>query len=208
MPNKSNLEKMYLNGLIRNINSILAGVYGQRDTNRARGERSDEVLMHLLQQETLSSVASRLASLESRGRKQGNASLHDLALAHVLLSTIQLLTSNESGPRSASMLASSMLLGEIVGELRVAYKILGQAYPGKLLSELSPSEIAIGLGPQLGRIEHGIASAMKREGRATHLASLKQHMTARNLLQIFSLIVHEGLDDRPFEAFLGAVIDR
>lgn len=208
MPDKSTLEKMYLNGLIRNINSILAGVYGQRDTNRARGERSDEVVMHLLQHETLSSVASRLASLESRGRKQGNASLHDLALAHVLLSSVHTLTSAKSGPRSASMLASSMLLGEIVVELRVAYKILAGAFPGKLFSELSNSEIATGLGSQLGRIEHGIASAMKSEGRATHLADLKQHLSARNLLQVFSLIIDEGLDDRPFEAFLGAAADR
>lgn len=207
MLERPNLEKLYLNGLLRNINSILAGVYGDRDANKARGERSDSVLMHLLKFETLSGVASRLLSLESRGRKQGNATLHDLALAHVLLCSVQMIGSENKGQRAASTLASSMLLGEIVSELRVAYEMVAVAFPGKLIPELSDQELAVGLGEQNQRIEGQIADAVNNEGRAKHLASVHAQLTVRNLLQVFSWIVDEGLDDRPFEAFLGAPTD-
>ncbi|GAB5406758.1 MAG: hypothetical protein Aurels2KO_49890 [Aureliella sp.] len=207
MPDRFTLEKLYLNGLLRNINSILAGVYGDRDANRARGERSDSVLMHILKYETLASVASRLVSLESRGRKQGGATLHDLAIAHVLLNCIQMATKESSGHRAASTLASSMLLGEIVPELRVAFEMLAEAFPGKLITELSDSELSDALGDQKTRIEEQIDASIRNEGRAKHLAALEDRLTPRNLLQIFSWIVDEGLDDRPFEAFLGVPTD-
>ncbi len=207
MPDKLTLEKLYLNGLLRNINSILAGVFGDRDANRARGERSDSVLMHIIKFETLSSVASRLISLESRGRKQGGATLHDLAIAHVLLSCIQLATKEKGGHRASSTLASSMLLGDIVPELRVAFEMSAEAFPGKLITELSDSELFDSLGDQKRRIEEQIDAAIENEGRAKHLAALRDRLTVRNLLQVFSWIIDEGLDDRSFEAFLGAPVD-
>lgn len=205
LPDRSLLWNFYLNGLLRNINSIMAGVYGDLvqvpDANRSRGERSDDILVHILQNETLGRVVMRLLSVESRSLKQGAASLHDLALAHVILSTAQYVN-RDSGYRPASTLASSMLLGEVVADLRLAYRKLAETYPDQLPSELSCEQLMAGLGDLHKSITSSLTSAIQREGRAKHLANLGDRLTISYLLGLFSLAVENGLDDRPFEAFL------
>ncbi|HBE72327.1 MAG TPA: hypothetical protein DDW52_29685 [Planctomycetaceae bacterium] len=205
MPKRTRPKQFYLDGVYRNINAILAGVFGASSANRARGEKSSDVLFSIIQKETLSGVVQRLLRYESRVEKQGHASLHDLALGHAILARlISRYRPNESSKRSTSTHASSMGIGQIVGDLRHGYELLADAYPDLLIDELSEEQLKIGLGEQFSRIEAGISAAIENEGRAKNLADLAEVLTVANLMKYFSWAVDEGLDGRPIDDFLGS----
>lgn len=205
MPKRTRPKQLYLDGVYRNINAILAGVFGASSANRARGEKSSEVLFSIIQNESLSSVVERLLRHESRVEKQGQASLHDLALGHAILARlISRYRPDDTAKRSTSTHASSMGIGQIVGDLRRGYELLAEAYPDLLIAELTEEQLRAGLDEQFARIEAGVSAALKNEGRAKNLAHLEDVLTVANLMKYFSWAVDEGLDGRPIDDFLGS----
>ncbi len=208
LPSGSMLWDYYLTGLSRNIHSILAGVYGGHlevpDSNRSRGERSVDVLRHLIQHEDLPRVLRRLLSPESKNSKQGKASLHDLALGHVLLCTA-ICYRHDTLPRAASVIASSMLLGEAIENIRQGYLLLDKAFPNHMPTDFSDAELRSALGATYLRIEQSIADAASREVRSNQISELAPTLTVGFLLSVFWWMTENGLDDRPFEGFVAGM---
>ncbi len=206
LPDQRELWQYYLTGLSRNIHASLAAIYGHSVklsmTNRVRGERSDELLAHLLQHEQLPRVVERLLEPRFRTAKQGQVPLHDLALAHVLLCTAHRIESS-AVVRSSSLVGSSMLLGSAVAPLRHGYQLIMHAMP-TLAHQTSELEFQRALGPQWPIIEAAVWRSMHRENRCQHLHRVQHQLrSARSTVLLFATLADAGLDDRSFEAFLG-----
>lgn len=206
LPEPNVLWNYYLSGLLRNINAILAGVYGGAlgipGSNRSRGERSDEVLAYLIQNQSISQVVTSILRVESRITKQGTASLHDLALGHVLLCTCQYSILGEAG-RAASVLSSSMLLGSVVPLLRNGFQTCRQHYPTRPIDDLSEGEFSRCMGAGLSQFDLAFQKALKNETRGQHLRKLREQLgSAQIAVGLFEVAAKAGLDDRPFDHFL------
>lgn len=203
LPNEELLWRSYINGLSRNINAILAGTYGTQiglpESKKTRGERSEELLGFLLRKHSLKTVLATLSKIESRVSKQGSASLHDLGIAHsIVTAAMYMQTGNVD--RQASVFASSMLFGRTIPRIRELHERVLSSHAELLIGEVSAETIATA-GPRLyTSIEKDIAFAINNEKRARNLMQLK--LTPKKLLGLFDLVVNAGIDDRTFESFL------
>lgn len=206
LPSQQELWEYYFNGLLRNINSILAGVssdyVGIGSTNSTRGEKSDSVLAYFMKNRGFSDVIHYLFDSSSHHKKQHRATLHDLALAHALICTAQQITFG-SVVRSSRIISSSMVLGRVIPEIRRCYLRFAEAYPGKLVGEVPEEALAIKLAPDISNLATFVQELIQGEKRSTHLRDLQsQFQSPRYLLGLFSYLVSQGLDDRSFEEFL------
>ncbi|MEM7476507.1 MAG: hypothetical protein AAF483_16085 [Planctomycetota bacterium] len=207
MPTRNDIWEYYFNGLLRNINGILAGVYGPELPiplgNRTRGERSDLVLEHILHHFKLQDVISSLRDPVCRQEKQAGASLHDLAFSHAMLSAAQKLCFGKPS-RASSLFGASMLLGNIVRHLRECYCEFHQVFEDALLGECSDETLRNCLAESWAPVEARVQQMIERETRSDILRNLEHELQSpRFLLGVFGLLAHYGLDDRAFESFLG-----
>ncbi|MEM7475270.1 MAG: hypothetical protein AAF483_09780 [Planctomycetota bacterium] len=207
LPSENELCELYLSGLLRNINSILAGVYGDEvgvpATNKLRGEKSDLVLSLILRKGSCSELRKKLLDLSHQDwARQGQVPLHDLALAHVILHIAQVVHLGNAA-RSSSLIASSMLFGRVVGAIRKCFLAFHESFPDRFVGEVSGAEIEGALGRQATELRRQVESLLNDKHRTKQLELIREQLlSVRFLLGLFSYVAFYGLDDRSFESFL------
>lgn len=200
----SQLNKMYVSGAMRNLQSVIASVYGDevrvKSGTRTRGEYSFEILAHLFRTSRIGDVCRRvLRSLKNN--KQGNISYHDLAIAHCLLCVLQHLEFGKHD-RHSVVFASSPVLGRVVVHLRKLTKLVFSKYTPRQFSLLSEIDIESEFQQPCCDLATSLQKAFELNAKSKAKKFHESQFSLPKLIAAFALIKAAGLDDRPFDEFL------
>ena len=198
------LNKMYVSGVMRNLQSVIASIYGDevqaRSGARTRGEYSMDILAHLFRKSQVGAVCRRiLGSLKSN--KQGNVSYHDLAIAHCLLCVLQYVEFGKHD-RHSVVFASSPVLGRVVDPLRQLTLAVFKKYKPTQFCLLEQAEIATAFPDAAAELQNALVRAFEINGKSKAKKFDAAHFPLPRLIAAFALIKSAGLDDRPFDEFL------
>ncbi len=200
----SKLRDFYVKGIIRNVTSVMVGVFGTEaqisGAGRGRGDKSSDLLFFLFQSSTLQTVARRIARAIKRG-KQGNASFHDLAIAHALYCTLQYAT-HGAHDRHSIAIVGSMPMGRLIQPLRELTRRIFSEHKASAFEDLSDTRIEKDFPAEVARLKSAIETAKTVNSKSKAKRLDPSLFELRRLVSAFALISSAGLDHHPFDQFL------
>lgn len=198
------LHKIYVSGVMRNLQSVLAGLYSDaalsKSNNHTRGEYSYEILVHIFTKSKIGNVCRRLLTA-MKSSKQGKVSYHDLALAHCLLCVLQFAADGKHDRHSIVFASSPYLGNSIAGLRRLTINIFKQ-YSFAEFRKLKPAHIEANFPEEFKQLAASIDQACEINSKGKSKPYPKSITNIPRLIGAFALLRSAGLDDRPFDQFL------
>lgn len=162
------LKELYVKGVFRNVMMLLTNAHPEVTldvidaTGRSkpnRGSVSYQLILYLFQNTTLKTLIQRFLLSKFKSPKQGNASLHDLGLAHALFCSIEQELNPNSSKRDLTV-TRTQSFGRVIHPLRILTSTVFESLELSKMPTLTDAEIESQFGVECRKLSSQLNAAI------------------------------------------------